>query len=39
MLINEAVLHILDKNSGNLLLSQAHCNWATHFSLNTLQNS
>ena len=23
MLINEAVLHILDKNSGNLLLSQA----------------
>ena len=23
MLINEAVLHILDKNSGNLLLPQA----------------
>ena len=35
MLINEAVLHILDKNSGTYSYHRPHCNWAIHFSLNT----
>ena len=39
MLINEAVLHILDKIQETYSYHRPRCNWAIHFSLNTLQNS
>ena len=39
MLINEAVYIFLDKNSGTYSYHRPHCNWAIHFSLNTLRNS